>query len=270
MIFLSSKINTLNKGRKMRLISWNVNGIRAAVKKGFLDYLEVEQPDILCIQESKAHKEQLTSEILKDHGYHTFWHSGMKKGYSGVATFSKKEPLFVQEGLGIQKYDDEGRVLITEHDNFLLYNIYFPNGQKDDIRLQYKLDFYDDLLPIINEQVESGNNVIVTGDWNTAHRPIDLARPKENINTSGFMPIEREKLDTYVSNGWVDTFRLFHDEPSRYSWWTYRFGARQRNVGWRIDYFFVSQNMVAFCNDADIHDNILGSDHCPVSLELDC
>ena len=270
MIFLSSKINTLNKGRKMRLISWNVNGIRAAVKKGFLDYLEVEQPDILCIQESKAHKEQLTSEILKDHGYHTFWHSGMKKGYSGVATFSKKEPLFVQEGLGIQKYDDEGRVLITEHDNFLLYNIYFPNGQKDDIRLQYKLDFYDDLLPIINEQVESGNNVIVTGDWNTAHRPIDLARPKENINTSGFMPIEREKLDTYVSNGWVDTFRLFHDEPSRYSWWTYRFGARQRNVGWRIDYFFVSQNMVDLCNDADIHDDILGSDHCPVSLDLDC
>ena len=173
----------------MRLISWNVNGIRAAVKKGFLDYLADEEPDILCIQESKAHKEQLTSEILEDHGYYTFWHSGVKKGYSGVATFSKKEPLFVQEGLGIQKYDDEGRVLITEHDNFLLYNIYFPNGQKDDIRLQYKLDFYDDLLPIINEQVESGNNVIVTGDWNTAHHPIDLARPKENINTSGFMPI---------------------------------------------------------------------------------
>ena len=167
----------------MRLISWNVNGIRAAVKKGFLDYLADEEPDILCIQESKAHKEQLTSEILKDHRYYTFWHSGVKKGYSGVATFSKKEPLFVQEGLGIKKYDDEGRVLITEHDNFLLYNIYFPNGQKDDMRLQYKLDFYDDLLPIINEQVESGNNVIVTGDWNTAHHPIDLARPKENINT---------------------------------------------------------------------------------------
>ena len=243
---------------------------QSCCKKGFLDYLADEEPDILCIQESKAHKEQLTSEILEDHGYYTFWHSGVKKGYSGVATFSKKEPLFVQEGLGIQKYDDEGRVLITEHDNFLLYNIYFPNGQKDDIRLQYKLDFYDDLLPIINEQVESGNNVIVTGDWNTAHHPIDLARPKENINTSGFMPIEREKLDNYVSHGWVDTFRLFHDEPSRYSWWTYRFGARQRNVGWRIDYFFVSQNMVDLCNDADIHDDIFGSDHCPVSLDLDC
>ena len=253
----------------MRLISWNVNGIRAAVKKGFLDYLQKEEPDILCIQESKAHKEQLTSEILNDHGYYTYWHSGIKKGYSGVATFCKKEPLFVQEGIGIKKYDDEGRVIITEHDDFLLYNIYFPNGQKDDTRLNYKLDFYDDLLPIINEQVESGNNVIVTGDWNTAHHPIDLARPKENINTSGFMPIEREKLDTYVSQGWVDTFRLFHDEPERYSWWTYRFGARQRNVGWRIDYFFVNQDMVDLCYDADIHHKVLGSDHCPVSLELD-
>ena len=133
----------------MRLISWNVNGIRAAVKKGFLDYLEKEDPDILCIQESKATKIKLSSEILEDHGYYAYWHSGIKKGYSGVATFSKREPLFVQEGLGIKKYDDEGRVIITEHEEFLLYNIYFPNGQKDDVRLQYKLDFYDDLLPII-------------------------------------------------------------------------------------------------------------------------
>lgn len=253
----------------MRLISWNVNGIRAAVKKGFLDYLEQEDPDILCIQESKAHKEQLSSEILEDHGYYAYWHSGIKKGYSGVATFCKKEPLFVQEGIGIKKYDYEGRVLITEHEEFLLYNIYFPNGQKDNIRLKYKLDFYDALLPIINEQVESGNNVIVTGDWNTAHKEIDLARPKENIKTSGFMPIEREKLDLYISKGWVDTFRLFHKESNRYSWWTYRFGARERNVGWRIDYFFVNQAMIDLCINADIQHHILGSDHCPVLLELD-
>lgn len=253
----------------MKLISWNVNGIRAAVKKGFLDYLDHVQPDILCIQETKAHVDQLSSEILEDHGYHAFWHSGIRRGYSGVATFCKGEPLYVQEGLGIQKYDDEGRVLLTEHENFLLYNIYFPNGQKDETRLKYKLDFYDDLLPIINEQVESGNNVIVTGDWNTAHYPIDLARPKENINTSGFMPIEREKLDEYVDHGWVDTFRLFHDEAERYSWWTYRFGARERNVGWRIDYFFVNEGMADLCADADIHSDIFGSDHCPVSLTLD-
>ena len=253
----------------MKLISWNVNGIRAAVKKGFLDYLGQEQPDILCIQESKAHKEQLTSEILEDHGYCTYWHSGVKKGYSGVATFCKEEPLFVQEGLGIEKYDVEGRVLLTEHENFLLYNIYFPNGQKDETRLKYKLDFYDDLLPIINDQVESGNNVIVTGDWNTAHHSIDLARPKENINTSGFMLVEREKLDIYVEEGWVDTFRLFHEEGERYSWWTYRFGARDRNVGWRIDYFFVNEGMADLCIDADIHHDVFGSDHCPVSLVMD-
>ena len=252
----------------MRIISWNVNGIRAAVKKGFLDYLKNESPDILCIQESKAHKEQLTSDILQDHGYYTYWHSGIKKGYSGVATFTKDEPLFIQEGLGIEKYDNEGRVLLTEHENFLLYNIYFPNGQKDETRLQYKLDFYDDLLPIVNEQVESGNNVIITGDWNTAHYPIDLARPKENIRTSGFMPIEREKLDLYVSNGWVDTFRLFHDNPEKYTWWTYRFGARERNIGWRIDYFFVNKNLVDSCIEANIHSDIYGSDHCPISLEL--
>lgn len=253
----------------MKLISWNVNGIRAATKKGFLDYLNQESPDILCIQESKAHKEQLTSEILKDHGYYTYWHSGIKKGYSGVATFSKKEPLYVQEGLGIEKYDVEGRVLITEHENFLLYNIYFPNGQKDETRLKYKLDFYDDLLPIIDEQVESGNNVIVTGDWNTAHKSIDLARPKDNVKTSGFMPIERDKIDEYIDSGWVDTFRLFHNESERYSWWTYRFGARQRNIGWRIDYFFVNMEMTDMCIDADIHSEILGSDHCPISLTLD-
>ena len=252
----------------MKLISWNVNGVRAVVKKGFLDWLEQEQPDVLCLQETKAHIDQLAAEILTDHGYHTYWHSGVRRGYSGVATFCKAEPLYVQEGLGIERYDAEGRVLVTEHENFLLYNIYFPNGQKDDERLQYKLDFYDDLLPIINEQVESGNNVIVTGDWNTAHHSIDLARPKQNIHTSGFMPVEREKLDIYVENGWVDTFRLFHQGGERYSWWTYRIGARERNVGWRIDYFFVNEGFVENIVDGDIHDEVMGSDHCPVSLEL--
>ena len=252
----------------MKLISWNVNGVRAVVKKGFLDWLDQADPDIVCLQETKAHIDQLTAEILTDHGYHAYWHSGERRGYSGVATFCKTEPLYVQEGLGIERYDVEGRVLITEHENFLLYNIYFPNGQKDDERLQYKLDFYDDLLPIINEQAESGNNVVVTGDWNTAHHPIDLARPKENVKTSGFMPVEREKLDIYVENGWVDTFRLFHQGGERYSWWTYRIGARERNVGWRIDYFFVNEGFVENIVDGDIHDEVMGSDHCPVSLEL--
>ncbi len=252
----------------MKLISWNVNGVRAVLKKGFLDWLKEADPDILCIQETKAHIDQLPKELLEDHGYHTYWHSGEKRGYSGVATFSKEEPLYVQEGIGIERFDREGRVLFTEHSGFLLYNIYFPNGQRDQERLDYKLDFYDELLPIINEQVESGHNVIVTGDWNTAHHEMDLARPKANVNTSGFMPVERERLDTYINNGWVDSFRLFHPEPDRYSWWTYRFGARERNVGWRIDYFFVNEGFTEQVLDADIHDEIRGSDHCPISLEV--
>ena len=252
----------------MKIFSWNVNGVRAIEKKGFLDWMDNEDPDIICIQETKAKVEQLGSSLIEDHGYHTYWHSAERPGYSGVATFSKVEPLFVQNGIGIDRFDREGRVLISEHENFLLYNIYFPNGQKDEIRLNYKLDFYDELLPIINEQVESGSNVIVTGDWNTAHFHIDLARPKENIKTSGFMPIEREKMDQYVDSGWIDTFRHFNTDPERYTWWTYRFGARQRNVGWRIDYFFVNQSFISNIEDAEIHENIMGSDHCPVSITI--
>ena len=252
----------------MKLYSWNVNGIRAVEKKGFLDWLDQEQPEIVCIQETKARVEQLSSSLIEDHGYYTYWHSAEKKGYSSVATFCKEEPHNVQIGLGINRFDAEGRVLITEHDNFFLYNIYFPNGQKDEIRLKYKLDFYDELLPIINEQVDNGANVIVAGDWNTAHHAIDLARPKENEKTSGFMPIERERLDTYESHGWVDTFRHFNSESDRYSWWSYRTGARPRNVGWRIDYFFVNEGFIDELEYANIHDDIMGSDHCPVSITL--
>ena len=252
----------------MRIFSWNVNGVRAIEKKGFLDWVDQIAPDILCIQETKAHFEQLPDTLKDIDGYHGYWHSGERKGYSGVATFSKKEPLHVQYGLGIAKYDKEGRVLITEFEDFLLYNIYFPNGQKDEHRLQYKLDFYDDLLEILNEQVASGVNVLVGGDWNTAHQEIDLANPKANRNNSGFMPVERAQIDTYIENGYVDTFRLFHDEPERYSWWTYRFGARQRNIGWRIDNFFSNQDFIENIADADIHEDVMGSDHCPVSIEL--
>ncbi len=252
----------------MRIFSWNVNGVRAIEKKGFLDWVDQIAPDILCIQETKAHFEQLPDTLKDIDGYHGYWHSGERKGYSGVATFSKKEPLHVQYGLGIEKYDKEGRVLITEFEDFLLYNIYFPNGQKDEHRLQYKLDFYDDLLEILNDQVASGVNVLVGGDWNTAHQEIDLANPKANQNNSGFMPVERAQIDTYIENGYVDTFRLFHDEPERYSWWTYRFGARQRNIGWRIDNFFTNQDFIENIADADIHEDVMGSDHCPVSIEL--
>ena len=253
----------------MKLFSWNVNGIRAVAKKGFLDWLNHEQPDILCLQETKAYEEQVPEELLKEHGYHTFWNSAERAGYSGVATYTKTEPLYVQNGLGIERFDAEGRVLITEHENFLLYNIYFPNGQRDQERLDYKLDFYNDLLEILDEQVASGINVVVGGDWNTAHTEIDLANPKANSKTSGFLPEERDWIDKYIEHGYVDTFRLFHPEPERYSWWTYRYGARARNVGWRIDYFFVNEGFTDQIIDADIHAEVMGSDHCPIALELE-
>ncbi len=252
----------------MDIYSWNVNGVRAAERKDFLGWLSMVQPDVVCLQETKARVDQLSSQLIKDHGYHTYWHSAERPGYSGVATFCKEKPLYVQEGLGIEKYDREGRVLITEHENFLLYNIYFPNGQRDRDRLDYKLEFYEDLLKILDEQVDSGNNVVIGGDWNTAHKPIDLARPKDNKKTSGFLPEERALLDKYEEHGFVDTFRLFHPEPARYSWWSYRYGVRARNIGWRIDYFWVNEGFVDNVSDANIHDDVMGSDHCPVSLTV--
>ena len=198
----------------------------------------------------------------------SYWHSADKLGYSGVATFSKKEPLHVQYGLGIDKYDKEGRVLITEFDNFLLYNIYFPNGQKDEIRLQYKLDFYDDLLEILDDQVASGNNVIVAGDWNTAHKEIDLARPKQNQKTSGFLEVERKWIDSFVENGFEDVFRNYNSEPDWYTYWDQKSRARERNVGWRIDYFFVHSSAINLVKGAEILNKIEGSDHCPIMLDL--
>lgn len=257
-----------NIGRLMQLYSWNVNGVRAAERKGFLSWLEATQADIVCLQETKVKEDQLSSALKEAGGYQAYWHSAERAGYSGVATLCKQEPLYVQYGLGVDRFDREGRVLITEHEDFLLYNIYFPNGQRDQERLDYKLDFYATLLPIINDQVASGVNVIVAGDWNTAHKEIDLARPKENVNTSGFLPIEREWIDRYVAAGWVDTFRLFHPEGGRYSWWTYRFGARARNIGWRIDYFFVNESFADHVVDADILEEVPGSDHCPIYLEV--
>jgi len=252
----------------MKIVSWNVNGIRAAGRKGFLDWLSEASPDILCIQETRVHPEQLSDELLTGHGYHAFWASAERKGYSGVATFCKTKPNNVQIGLGIPKYDSEGRVIITDHADFRLYNIYFPNGQKDAERLQFKLDFYDALLQIVDQEKESGRNVIICGDWNTAHKEIDLANPKANANYSGFMPIERKRLDWFIEHGWVDTFRHFCAEPNQYTWWSYRFGARARNVGWRIDYFFVNEEFVPQIKDATIHQNVIGSDHCPIGLEI--
>ncbi|MBT3261475.1 exodeoxyribonuclease III [bacterium] len=254
----------------MKIISWNVNGIRACVNKGFLDYLQSEEPDILCLQESKAQIEQLSDHILNPSGYFGIWHSAQKKGYSGVATLIKKnlKPLNVVEGLGIEKYDSEGRVLQTEFENFVLFNVYFPNGQMNEKRLQYKLDFYQELFTLVNDLKSQGKNIIICGDYNIAHTEIDLAHPKANENYSGFLPIERAWLDKIIKWGYVDTFRHFHKEPENYTWWSYRAGARRKNVGWRIDYFFVNKEFLLHVKATAIQQDVLGSDHCPVKLEF--
>lgn len=254
---------------KQKLISWNVNGIRAQEKKGFLEWLKKESPDILCVQETKAHIEQLSNNLINPDGYKTYWSSGEKKGYSGVATFTKAEPKKTETGFGIKKYDCEGRILITTFSDFVLFNIYFPNGQRDNERLKYKLGFYDEFLKYINDLKEKGKKIIVCGDVNTAHKEIDLARPKENVNNSGFLPIEREWMDKLVENGYIDTFREFNQENGNYTYWDTITRARERNVGWRIDYFFISPNLSKNLKKAFIMPEVMGSDHCPIGIEID-
>ncbi len=252
----------------MKLVSWNVNGIRACVKKGFLTYLEEEAPDIICLQETKALPEDLEDHVLNPRGYHTVWHSAQRKGYSGVALLSKKKPVFATGGFGVDRFDAEGRVVMGDYGDFVVLGVYFPNGQSGPERLQYKLDFYEAFFAYTNDLIKQGKNVIICGDYNTAHKEIDLARPKENEDTSGFLPIEREWMDRLESFGYVDTFRQFSDEPNKYSWWTYRAGARERNVGWRIDYFWVNQAFMPQVKSAFIQPHIMGSDHCPVGITL--
>ncbi len=252
----------------MKITTWNVNGIRAAMKKGFLDWFGESEPDVLCLQEVKAYKEQVSEELTHVSGYHQFWNSAERAGYSGVATFSKSEPLSVTAGFGAEKFIGEGRTIVTKFPEFYLFNIYFPNGQRDQERLDYKLGFYEALLSHCDELIAAGNEVIITGDFNTAHREIDLANPKSNEKNSGFMPIEREWIDRYLEHGFIDAFRELHPEKVQYSWWTYRFGARSRNVGWRLDYYLVTKGVMENVKDVIIHDDVMGSDHCPVSLIL--
>jgi exodeoxyribonuclease-3 len=254
----------------MRLISWNVNGIRAVARKGFLGWLGGASPDVLCIQETKAHPEQLSQDLRRPAGYHARWNSAQRKGYSGVTTWSVKEPLNTEAGFGVDEFDVEGRVLMTEHPAFKLFNVYFPNGRRDLGRLDYKLRFYAAFLDYCDALHARGERLIVCGDFNTAHRPIDLARPKQNAKTSGFLPEEREWIDRYLGQGFVDTFRaLYPDEAERYTWWMYMRNARARNIGWRIDYFMVSKALMPAVTHVEILSEVTGSDHCPVVLELD-
>ncbi len=254
----------------MKLVSWNVNGIRACVNKGhFLEYLQSEEPDVIGIQEIKAMPDQLEERVLNPSGYYSIWHSAQKKGYSGVAIFTKQKPKMVLEGFGVDKFDNEGRAVIAEYDNFVFVNCYFPNGKRDEERLLYKLDFYKAIFDFCNDLRSRGKNIVIVGDYNTAHKEIDLARPKENEKVSGFLPIERQWLDKIIDEfGYVDTFRQFNKEPKQYTWWDQVTRARDRNVGWRIDYVFVNKEFMPKVKSAFIHQNIMGSDHCPVGITL--
>jgi len=252
----------------MKLLSWNVNGIRAIQKKGFLEWLKREKPDVLGIQETKAKPEQLDMFLMHPEGYHTFWNSAVRPGYSGVALFTKEQPQQVTMGFGVKKLDEEGRVIVAEYPGFIFMNIYFPNGKSGDERLKYKMDFYDETLKFVKKLKKKQPNIIVCGDYNTAHKEIDLARPKENQDVSGFLPVERAWMDKWVADGQVDIFREFHKEPGHYSWWDLKSGARDRNVGWRIDYHFVTQTLAPRVKSATILRDVIGSDHAPVSLVL--
>jgi exodeoxyribonuclease-3 len=254
----------------MRLFSWNVNGVRAAQKKGFLEWLHQERPDVLAIQETKCHPDQLDSELRQPKGYHAHWAHAERKGYSGVALFTEQEPRSVQIGLGIPEYDREGRTIVADYGDFILIAAYFPNGSRDHSRVPFKMAYKRDFLAFCNDLVAAGKSVVFCGDVNTAHQEIDLARPKQNQKTTGFLPIERAWIDEVVAQGYVDTYRfLYPDQVGAYSWWSYIGRARDRNVGWRLDYFFVSPDLVSRVDSAGIHADVLGSDHCPVSLTLD-
>jgi exodeoxyribonuclease III len=254
----------------MKIITWNVNGFRAALSKNIWDWLESQQADIICLQEIKVKPEQLDREQMNLlAGYNIIWHPAQRPGYSGVVTMTRHRSREYKIGLGIPQYDVEGRLIQTYHDDFSLFNVYFPNGKRDHGRLTYKLDFYCDFLEYCDSLHANGEAIVICGDFNTAHNEIDLANPKQNEKTSGFLPEERAWIDRYLENGFIDVFRYLHAHKVQYTWWTYRFGARQRNIGWRLDYFLVSEKLISRINEINIHDDVLGSDHCPVSLTID-
>lgn len=252
------------------LVSWNVNGIRAVAKKGFGDWLAAAAPDILCLQETRAEAHQAPAEIRDHPDYHTFWNPSLaRKGYSGTGLLTREQPLSVQTVLGVEEFDQEGRTLIAEYPSFVLLNCYFPNGGRDNGRVPFKLDFYQAFLDKCQALRAAGKTVIFCGDVNTAHHEIDLARPKDNQTTTGFLPEEREWMDRFVAAGYVDTFRhLYPDLRDQYTWWDQLTRARERNVGWRIDYFFIAAEAVARVQDAFILPDVMGSDHCPVGIRL--
>ena len=252
----------------MRVISWNVNGVRAAHKKGLMEYVAASDADLFCIQETKASLDQLPKEIYAPDSYESFWQSAERKGYSGTAVWSRKSPDRV-ERLGVEEFDAEGRMQVLHFGDLVVLNSYFPNSQPEGARLDYKLGFNRAVKERAGALAASGNTVVVAGDFNVSHKPIDLARPKENEKNPGYLPEERAWMDWFIDDGWTDTFRMFEPGPNHYTWWSYRGGARQRNVGWRLDYFCINDSASSLVSASLIHPEVAGSDHCPVELVLD-
>jgi exodeoxyribonuclease-3 len=258
--------------KRIKLYSWNVNGLRAVVKKDFFASVQSLDADVLALQETKIQEDQLTGEMREIPGYASYFaHASVKKGYSGVAAFSRMAPEQVQYGMGMERFDAEGRIIELDFGDFIFFTIYFPNGQMSEERLQYKLDFYDAFFAYAAKLRKKGRSLVICGDYNTAHNEIDLKNPKANEKRSGFLRIERDWLDRIVADGYVDTFRTLYPREVKYSWWSYRFKARERNAGWRIDYFFVTPDIMekGWVKDAVIENEIFGSDHCPVGLILE-
>lgn len=254
----------------MLLYSWNINGLRAVLRKGFKDWVKKTDPDIFCLQEIKIQESQIDEEVKNMNGYYSYFSCAEKKGYSGVAVYSKIKALSVVKKIGVEKFDEEGRFLFLEFDNFCLFNTYFPHSQRELTRLDFKTEFNEAYLEFIKKARKKYRKpLILTGDFNVAHKEIDLANPKENRRNPGFTDEERKFMNKLLPTGFLDTFRFLHPDKIQYTWWTYRFLARERNIGWRIDYFLAEKSLAKKIKKAEIHDQTFGSDHCPVFLEID-
>ncbi|MEY2793409.1 MAG: Exodeoxyribonuclease [Bacteroidota bacterium] len=252
----------------MKIFSYNVNGIRAAMQKGFISWLKESDPDVICIQEIKAEKDQVDVAAIESLGYHTYWFSAQKKGYSGVAIFTKIAPKHIAYGCGIEEYDVEGRVLRIDYDHISVMSVYMPSGTTGDVRQDFKMKWLSDFYAYIQNLKKDIPHLLISGDYNICHREIDIHNPKSNANSSGFLPEERAWISQFLDGGFIDTFRHVNQNPHHYSWWSYRAGSRAKNLGWRIDYHMASQELKDKIQNAHIHPDALHSDHCPISVEL--
>lgn len=252
-----------------KIISYNVNGIRAAIRKGFLDWLRIVDADMVCLQEIKARPEQIPLFEFAELGYLTYWYPAEKKGYSGVALLTKEEPDKVVKGMGIEKYDKEGRFLRADYGEVSVVSVYHPSGSSGDVRQDFKMQWLDDFQNYVNELKKERPNLIISGDYNICHKPIDIHDPVRNAKSSGFLPEEREWIGKFINSGFIDSFRYFNQEPHNYTWWSFRANARAKNLGWRIDYHMVSENLEEKLNRAVILPDAVHSDHCPLMIEID-